>query len=80
MEIIKIDGYLDGGTIKITTKEEIYCIDRRIGTATKGKIYLDYPKDDNSNLIAFQGEVENFKWEFHDWSPAIKELLNNNAN
>lgn len=32
MKIIKIDGYLDGGTIEIVTTDKIYCIDDRIRT------------------------------------------------
>lgn len=87
MEVIKIDGYLDGGTIKIVTNEEIYYIDSRIGTTTKGSIFFNYPKDDNSNIVEEQDEVKsklknalekytgldelNF-----DWKPRIYELLN----
>jgi|GEM_PF-5480408 hypothetical protein len=48
------DGYMDEGTIKIVTNEEIYCIDSRIGTTTKGSIFFNYPKDDNSNIVSDQ--------------------------
>ncbi len=59
MEINKIDGYLDGGTIKIVTKNEIYCIDNRIRSNTKGFVYIGYPKDDNSNIISDQDSITN---------------------
>ena len=55
--IIKgISCALDGGTIKIYSSTEIYCIDKRIHSKTIGKIYKDYPLDDNSNI--FPEEVQ----------------------
>jgi len=50
MEILDITLYLDGGTIGIQTNHGAFCIDRRIGTETKGKLYRGYPKSDNSNI------------------------------
>ena len=87
MEIIKISAYKDGGTVKIITTDEIYYIDSRIGTKTKGSLFLGYPKDDNSNIISKQDDIkleiiESIKnyneLEFggFDWKPQIYELLN----
>jgi hypothetical protein len=58
MEIKKFEMFLDGGTIKITTDEGIFCFDHRIGTTTEGKLYDGMPKDDNSNLIENSDELE----------------------
>jgi hypothetical protein len=86
MKIIKIDGYKDGGTIKIDTTKGVYCIDCRIRTSTKGSIYCNYPEKDNSNIAPNQDELKvelidtlakyvvndgNF-----DWKPRVYELLN----
>jgi len=87
MEIIEIDGYKDGGTIKIVTTEEIYCIDNRIKTKTKGSIFLGYPKDDNSNIVSNQKEIKieiknslekytGLEFGNFDWKPRVYELLN----
>ncbi len=56
MEILNVDIALDGGTMKVTTKninDNIvdYCFDNRINTLTKNELYLGYPKNDNSNLV-----------------------------
>jgi hypothetical protein len=51
MKILKFDMYLDGGTIKLVTDEEVFCFDNRIKTKTKGDLYKGYPKADNSNLV-----------------------------
>ena len=58
MEIKKFEMFLDGGTIKITTDEGIFCFDERIGSNTKGRLYQGYPKDDNSNLIETSEDLE----------------------
>lgn len=86
MEIIKIDGYLDGGTIKVVTNDEIYCIDSRINTKTKGKIYLGYPEDNNNNIVSNQDELKseikiaiknyNDLTLNFDWKPMVYRLLN----
>ncbi len=47
-----IDTYKDGGTTEIKTMFYSYCIDNRIGSTTKGKLYKGYPKKDNSNIIS----------------------------
>jgi len=57
MKIIKTDIYLDGGTILLETDEGNYSIDYRVGYETKGKIYKDYPLDDDSNIITNQKEI-----------------------
>jgi hypothetical protein len=87
MEITKIDGYRDGGTIQIITTDEIYCIDCRIKTKTEGIIFLGYPKDDNSNIAPNQDEIKiemknalekynGLKFGNFDWKPRVYELLN----
>jgi len=43
--------YKDGGTIEIHTEYGIYCIDNRLQSRTKGRLYNGYPKDDNTNII-----------------------------
>ena len=58
MEIKKFEMCLDGGTIKITTDEGIFCFDERIRSSTKGRLYDGYPKDDNSNLIENSVDLE----------------------
>jgi hypothetical protein len=82
MEIKKFEMFLDGGTIKITTDEGIFCFDRRIRTTTEGKLYDGMPKDDNSNLIENSDELESriieslkfFKDDFYQSS--IEHLIN----
>ena len=87
MKILNVDGYLDGGTIKIVTDEEIYCIDSRIHTVTPGSIYLGYPKDDNSNMVS-EDEQDSLREELKsavekcgslglkfDWKPRLTQLL-----
>ena len=49
MNIVEISTYRDGGTIEITTDRGTFCIDRRIGSKTQGKLFFGYPSD--SNLI-----------------------------
>ena len=58
MEIKKFKMYLDGGTIELTTDKGIFCFDERIESDTKGRLYEDYPKRDNSNLIENSDDIE----------------------
>ena len=58
MKIEKIEMYLDGGTIELTTDKGIYCFDDRIQSNTNGRLYEGYPKDDNSNLIENSKDLE----------------------
>lgn len=85
MEITKIDGWKDGGTIEIVTTDEIYCIDSRIGTKTKGSIFFGYPKDDNSNIASNQDEIKiemknalekytGLEFGNFDWKPRWMEI------
>lgn len=60
MNIIEIDKYSDGGTIKIKTNIDDYYLDQRLFTKTPNKIYKGYPLDDNSNMII--GCEYNLKW------------------
>jgi hypothetical protein len=81
MKILKFDMYKDGGTIEIVTDEGIYCFDDRLFTKTKGRLYNDYPKDDNSNLIENSTEIEkkiiNALKEYDDdfYNEQIKNLI-----
>ena len=82
MEIKKFEIFLDGGTIKITTDEGIFCFDHRIRTTTEGRLYDGMPKDDNSNLIENSDELEGkiieslkfFRDDFYQSS--IEHLIN----
>ena len=86
MEIIKIDGYKDGGTIEITTDEGSYCIDDRLFSKTKGSIFCGYPENDNSNIDQYQNEMKEILIEAltkytangddFNWLPRVNELLN----
>lgn len=58
MKIKRVDINRDGGTISITTDTCKYCIDNRLFSETKGKIYLGYPNKDNSNIIDNQDEIK----------------------
>lgn len=85
MEIIKIDDYLDGGTIEITTNRGTYYIDDRLFSKTKGCIYCNYPGDNNSNIEPKQDELKmkifdalakyTIGSDDFNWLPRIKELL-----
>ena len=82
MEIKKFEMFLDGGTIKITTDEGIFCFDHRIKTTTEGRLYKGMPKDDNSNLIEHSDELEDRIIEslkfFHDdfYQSSIEHFIN----
>jgi len=43
MDTIKTDTYRDGGTTTFIIDGQEYCIDNRIGSQTKGKLYRGYP-------------------------------------
>jgi len=58
IEIKGFDIYRDGGTIKITTNEGIFCFDDRLMSTTKGRLYFGYPMDDDSNIIENSEELE----------------------
>jgi hypothetical protein len=44
MKILGVVSYLDGGTVKVITADDIYTIDSRIGTKTSNSIFLGYQK------------------------------------
>jgi hypothetical protein len=58
MKILGVVSYLDGGTVKVITADDIYTIDSRIGTKTSNSIFLGYPKDDNSNIVLNQSDIK----------------------
>lgn len=86
MKILKIDGYKDGGTIEITTDNKVFCIDNRICSETKGIIFENYPRGNDSNIVPNQEEIKSeiknalseynttYDFEF-DWKPRVLELL-----
>lgn len=51
MKIKEVETFLDGGTIKIITDKGIICVDNRLFTTTKGKLFHGYPRHDNKNII-----------------------------
>lgn len=58
MVILDFNMYTDGGTIEITTNKGIFCFDNRMHSVTKGKLYWEYPKLNNSNLLRDSAELE----------------------
>jgi hypothetical protein len=58
MNILKMDMYKDGGTIEIKTDEGEFCIDDRLFSDYKGKIFKGYPQNDNKNLILNQEKIK----------------------
>lgn len=80
MKILKIDTYRDGGTIEIITERGTFCIDRRIGSKTLGKLFFGYPSDSNmienySDLLSqLKQSLEkvNNKFVDVDWVKSLK--------
>lgn len=64
MKILRVTGYLDGGTVAIATEKKIYYVDGRLRSKTAGEVFDSYPSDD-SNIIP-QSEL----WELVS---AVKE-------
>jgi len=58
IEIIEFTMYMDGGTIRISTNEGIFCFDDRLMSTTKGRLYYGYPMDDDSNLMENSEKLE----------------------
>jgi len=58
MKVLDYNVYLDGGTILITTNDGTYSYDNRISSTTKGKLYLGYPRGDDSNIVIDSDEIE----------------------
>ncbi len=72
MKILKINKYKDGGTIILHTDKGDFCIDNRMFSTTKHKVYDGYPKKDNSNLLnntaletELFNELKNYKNSSH---------------
>jgi hypothetical protein len=53
-----IDVYMDGGTIEIKTVDKVYYIDHRLSSFTVGKIYTEYPDDNNIDKMLEWEEEE----------------------
>ena len=76
MKILNFERFKDGWTTEITTDEGVFTIDERLGTKTRGGLYLGYPNKDNSNIINDSKEMEekiiealkNYKNEFYQAS------------
>jgi hypothetical protein len=62
MKINDYKMYKDGGSIEVDTNRGTYCFDYRINSATKGRLFRGYPKDDMSNLIDDSREIEIELW------------------
>lgn len=81
MEIIKHSIYRDGGTIGVSTKNGEFCIDDRIGSSTKGMIYVGYPNTDGTNPVVNQDSMrkEIIKYfengDDSDITNAVKDLF-----
>ena len=58
IEIKEFTMYMDGGTIRISTNEGIFCFDDRLMSTTKGRLYYGYPMDDDSNLMENSEKLE----------------------
>lgn len=43
IKVLKVDRFRDGGTTAIKTNKGIYCIDYRLETTTRGKLFFGYP-------------------------------------
>jgi hypothetical protein len=80
MNITNIRTYLDGGTIEIITERGTFCIDRRIGSKTQGKLFFGYPSDSNmienySDLLSqLKESLEEVETKFidFDWIKKLK--------
>ena len=58
MKLSNLNKYIECGSIKISTDIGDYIIDNREKSKTKGKLFMGYPKPDNSNLIKDSKELE----------------------
>lgn len=84
MKLLNLNKYIDCGSLKITTDNSEYCIDNREKSKTKGKMFLGYPKPDNSNLIKDSKELEKEIFnsieetinKMNEFKVSINEMLN----
>lgn len=44
MKVLNTLDYLDGGSQIVFTDEGTWCVDRRLGTKTKDRLYTAYPE------------------------------------
>jgi len=44
MKVLNAMYFLDGGSVTVFTDEGTWCIDGRIGTDTKDRLYTDHPE------------------------------------
>lgn len=51
MKIQRLDFYLDGGTVAVTTEAGTYFVDRRIETNTWCAIYDKYPNNTGAMVV-----------------------------
>lgn len=83
MKILDYSVYKDGGTISIKTDEGVFCIDNRIASTTKGKIFKGYPNGNDINMIEnsisikkeLLNSLKTYKNNFYQES--IDNLINN---
>jgi hypothetical protein len=71
-KVIKINFYLDDGTLKIITEDSVYFINRMARSKTFGEIYDKYPTDKDAKIITgklhlelnaiYQNEKEKRRW------------------
>ena len=59
MKIKEVSFYLDGGTVVIRTDKGSFCVDSRLHTKTKGKLFYGYPRYDNTNIIDNPETIKN---------------------
>ena len=82
MKIEKYSVFLDGKTIQVITNKGTFSFDNRIHSATPGRLYKGFPKDDNSNLIENYDELEKEIIEalklYHDdfYQSSIEHFIN----
>lgn len=88
MKINSINIYLDGGTIEIKTNREVYLIDGKMFSNTRGTIFLKHPNDVKNSVAPNQSKLQSkilsavvkFKKDnkenVFDWLTAIQNLFN----
>jgi hypothetical protein len=80
--MIDVGGFLDGGTISFNTTENFYCLDGRIGSKTKNKLFYGYQKDDKSNIVENQYDTFIYLIEtiINEYNDKFKDILLNKLN
>ncbi len=49
--LLRHDGFLDGGTLELETDEGVFYVNRRLGSATREKVFASYPENDRMQPI-----------------------------